>query len=190
MAQTPRWSSVQHPGPPLQSGESRAHSLGVAWALTGRGLALSLPAQSLPSCCTSCTSAPSPGLCWRPCTCTGRSPRCAMSTPAPCDSTTCWAGVCLPSSQVPPAPSPGLEVYIPRASVHLYATFFRVHPRPGGPTSLCSGPSSPQASLSFNSVPGSPTQGEGPLGWRGWHGQRVDRTLPPLHLALGAHLSA
>lgn len=38
MAQTPRWSSVQHPGPPLQSGESRAHSLGVAWALTRRGL--------------------------------------------------------------------------------------------------------------------------------------------------------
>ena len=88
-----------------------------------------------------------------------------------------------------PAPSPGLEVYIPRASVHLYATFSHVHPRPGGPTSLCPGPSFPQESLSFNSVLGSPTQGEGPLGWRGWHGQRVDSTLPPLHLALRAHLT-
>lgn len=87
----------------------------------------------------------------------------------------------------PPPPARVLRVYIPRASAHLYATFSHIHPRPGGRTSLCPGPSSPQASLWFNSVPGSPTQGEGPPGQRGWHGQRVDRTLPPLHLALGAH---
>ena len=114
-SRTPSARSVNCPAP---------CALGVPQSLTWRGRAPSLLAQSSPSCCTSCTSAPSPGPCWRPCTCTGRSPRCATSTPAPCASTTCWAGACPPSSQVPPPPSrargstslgPG-STFMPRSS--------------------------------------------------------------------------
>lgn len=82
------------PPPPLVHS-----SYWLPWLLTSV-LALSLLVQSLPSCCTSYTSAPSPGLCWRPYTCTGRSQRCETSMPAPCVSTTCWAGASLLSSQV------------------------------------------------------------------------------------------
>lgn len=41
---------------------------------------------------------------------------------APCASTTCWAGACPPSSQVPLPLFQALRFYVPLPWVHLHAT--------------------------------------------------------------------
>lgn len=185
MAQTPRWSRRPAPRPSSSLSESRAHSLGVAWALTQArpGPSVCLHSHCHPAALPLYLCAFSWRLCWRPCTCCRRSPRSLGDVTCRPHAILLHAGLgcaCL-HHRCPPRPQPGLRstslgprcTFMPPSPV-LHPGLEAPHPyAPGQVLHKC--PSHLTRCLR-------PTR-ERSLGWRGWHGQEVDRT--PFLLASG-----